>query len=120
MVNATKDSYKRVYNSDGTYSYPKLPENLLRKKGEPYFKGCEITGLKRGTEKKPKVALTDVWGDTILPDMDRHAQRLSEGGRYKVVFVSQEDNAGPHTCEVYRAFKRLQFAMRGWLLFKSS
>ena len=32
MVKATKNSYKRVYKPDGTYSYPKVPANLLRKK----------------------------------------------------------------------------------------
>ena len=53
-VEAQKNSYKRVYKDDGSYHYPPLPENLLRKKGEMYFMNLDITGSSEGTEAKPK------------------------------------------------------------------
>jgi len=37
MVRASRDSYKRVYRDDGTYHYPQIPENILRRKGQEYF-----------------------------------------------------------------------------------
>ena len=43
MVKADKDTFKRVYRDDGTYYYPIMLENQLRKKGELYFKSCELT-----------------------------------------------------------------------------
>ena len=39
-VQAKKDSYKRVYNDDGTYNYPRVAEIIIRKKGEFYFENC--------------------------------------------------------------------------------
>ena len=60
MVKAKQDSYKRVYNQDGTYHYPKILENLLRKKGNEYFENWEITGSTNakatGEGKKKKVS----------------------------------------------------------------
>ena len=56
MVRARKDSYKRVYAEDGTYSYPCIAANRIRRKGELYWKDCDITGSDPGTEKDPKYA----------------------------------------------------------------
>ena len=42
MVPMKKDSYQRVYKPDGTYHHPKVPENILWKKGELYFQPMEI------------------------------------------------------------------------------
>ena len=47
MATATKDSYSRVYAEDDTYTYLKLPDNQLRRKGEQYFENWEITGSKK-------------------------------------------------------------------------
>jgi hypothetical protein len=33
-VKADRNSYKRVYCDDGSYHYPKIPEDILRKKGQ--------------------------------------------------------------------------------------
>ena len=88
-VKATKDSYKRVYKDNGTYHYPKIAGNKLRSKGEYYFKSCEITGSSEGTEKDPKLSLISIHRDTIIPDMERLAERLSENGTKKVIFVRQ-------------------------------
>lgn len=46
MKKATKDSYKRVYKDDRSYTYPKIAENKLRSVGEEYFAGVELTGAK--------------------------------------------------------------------------
>ena len=59
MVKATKDSFKRVYKKDGGFHYPTILSNRVRIKGNLYFKACEITGSKEGTEKQPKISL--VW-----------------------------------------------------------
>ena len=44
MVAAKKNSYKRVYRADGTYHYPQIATNILRRKGDLYFKSEELTG----------------------------------------------------------------------------
>ena len=46
MVEAQKDSFKRVYRDDGSYHYPKLTKNRLHEKGKEYFENWEITGSK--------------------------------------------------------------------------
>ena len=35
---AKKDSYKRAYDDNGGFSYPHIPENIERRKGELYWK----------------------------------------------------------------------------------
>lgn len=44
MVESKKNTYKCVYNDDGTYTYPRIKEHLLHKKGQEYFKPKTITG----------------------------------------------------------------------------
>ena len=51
---ATKNSYKRVYREDGSYHYPKIDANILRKTGQEYFQTYNLTGASEGTAKKPK------------------------------------------------------------------
>ena len=119
MVKATKDSYKRVYNDDGTYSYPKVATNLLRRKGEVYFKPCELTGSNEGTEFKPKVSLLKVYKDTIIPDLEEKiVRRFSNNGVRQVVIVKQEDGAGLHQDCKYLAEMQKMFDERGWILFR--
>ena len=52
-VKAKKDTYKRVYREDGTFYYPKIAANQLRRKGEMYYKSFELTRSSEGTEKDP-------------------------------------------------------------------
>jgi hypothetical protein len=74
MVAAERDTYKRVYATDGsgTYTYPKTPANRLRVKGQEYFEGMEITGSSTGKKKNPnsKYPLTEFFSDEF--------QRLEE------------------------------------------
>ena len=53
-VKAKKNSYKRVYKEDGTYTYPKLDENIKRKEGEEYFKSFDLVGAGEGSKKNQK------------------------------------------------------------------
>ena len=119
MVKATQDSYKRVYKPDGRYWYPKIPANILRKKGEMYFKSCELTGTNEGTEKKPKISLLKVYQDIIIPAIEEKiVRKYNEGGRVKVIIVKQEDNAGPHGKKSYLEQMYNEFwNLRQWILF---
>ena len=49
-VKATKDFYPRVYTEDGSYTYPRLPENQLRKKGSLLLGTQDSVG---GTKSQP-------------------------------------------------------------------
>jgi hypothetical protein len=57
MRPAERDTYMRVYKGDGTFHYPKIEMNRLRKKDDLYFKSMEITGSREGTAKKLKFSL---------------------------------------------------------------
>ena len=69
MVKATKDSYKRVYKPDGTYSYPKVPANLLRKKDQEYFENWEINGSKESAKGKYKFSLVKWTKEVLIKDL---------------------------------------------------
>ena len=95
-VAAKKDSYKRVYRDDGTYHYPRIAENMLRRKGEQYFESWEITGSKEKAGKTPKFPLT-LWIKNIfwvaLLDV---VQRLEHETGRRIHVRGQWDNASPH------------------------
>jgi hypothetical protein len=59
MIEAQKDTSKRVYWDDGSYHYPKLAKNHLRKKGQKYFEIWEITGSKKMNKMTRKFALAN-------------------------------------------------------------
>ena len=118
MVKATKDLYKRVYRDNGTYHYPKIAANKLQTKGVEYSQAVEITGSKEGTNKDPKLSLISVHCDTIIPDMDKLAEQLNENGTKKIIFVRQDDGAGPHTDKTYNKFMFDEFQRRDWINFR--
>ena len=64
---AQKDTYRRVYKDDGTFHYPRILGNLLRRKGDPYFCPMEVTGSSEGTKKKPKFSLLKHFQQTEIP-----------------------------------------------------
>ena len=118
MVRAKKDSYKRVYNADGTYGYPQVEANKLRSKGELYFKGLELNGSSEGTEKDPKVSLLKIYQDEIIPAIEEKiVRKFNNNGTRRVVIVKQEDGAGPHNDRTYLSEMRREFSSRGWILF---
>ena len=122
MVAAKKDTFKRVYRPDGTFHYPKIESNRLRKKGEMYFKGMELTGSSEGTEKKPKISLLNEYKTKIIPAIEEKVvARFNNGGERNVIVLKQEDGAGLHTDKTYlREMKEEFWVKRKWLLFNQS
>ena len=117
-ISAKKDSYKRVYRGDGSYHYPKVPDNLLRRQGESYFQNMDITGSTEGTDAKPKCSLLQVYKDEIIPAIeDKIVSVLNKNGKRKICIVKQEDSAGAHQDQTYRFEMREEFLKRDWLLF---
>ena len=47
--------------------------------------------------------------------MDEIARQESDGGKYEVIFIEQEDGAGCHTSVEYQTFKDQAFKNRNWL-----
>ena len=116
-VKASRDTYRRVYKDDGSYHYPTIQENLLRKKGELYFKGMEVTGSSRGTRKEPKFSLLhDFYESVHLPNLDMLAEEVTSmvGSHCRVVIVEQFDGAGPHKEDKLTRYIEGQFAARQW------
>ena len=105
MVEAAKDSYKRVY-VEGKAKYPQWPENLLRKQGQMYFKPCELTGSSEGTAKKPKMSLLNVYKSIVIPEVKKKIFDVygtnEEGEKVEIIVVKQEDGAGTHQDKKYR------------------
>ena len=99
MLPAAKDTYKRVYRENDSYHYPKIPENMLRQKGELYFKPLEVTGCNEGTAADPKFPLKNFFKETELPALDDIAARLATETGKKIVIRYQMDGAGPHKDE---------------------
>ena len=56
-----------------------------------------------------------VWAhrEIIIPDIDELVRKLSENGRKKVIFIRQEDGAGPHNDKTYMKFMEDEFDERG-------
>ena len=96
MVKAEKDIFKRVYRDDGTYYYPRILQDQLRKKGELYFKRRELKISSDGTEKSPNIYLISVYQRDIITAIEENHAEISEGDRFNVVSVKQEDGDGPH------------------------
>ncbi len=122
MEPAKKNTYKRVYDSNGKYHYPKIPANLLRRRGQLYFKSLEVTGSNPGTEKEPKFPLVKYFEETELPKLDLIAAevaRLNPGK--KVIIRDQMDSAGPHKDQKLNNFLEEKYDERGWqIVFQPS
>jgi len=97
MVEATKDSYKRVYNDDGTYSYPRIEENRIRTKGQSYFENWEICGSKSKKNGKAKFNLSEWVKNEYTPALLELAQQIEQETGKRVVVRDGWDNATPHT-----------------------
>lgn len=122
MIPAMKDSYKRVYNNDGSYGFPKLPENLVRKKGNLYWKNLELTGSNEGSLKKPKVSLLKLYRDEIFPSFEEKVVKEfgvnEDGSKRNVVLVHQMDSAGLHNDKKLNDGLEKYHRDRGWLAFR--
>lgn len=99
MIPAQKDSYKRVYREDGTFHYPKVAENILRKKGNLYFQSMDVTGSSEGTTKDPKFPLLQFFERTELPALEERILELNTESpgrkfvvRYQMIGVGRVSN----------------------------
>ena len=119
LVTAAKTTYKRVYNEDGKFSYPRIPGNESRIEGMEYFECYELTGASEGTEKDPKCSLLKIYKEQIIPEIERKVvDRFSNEGKRAVIIVKQEDSAGCHQNERYVREMDDIFEKRGWILFR--
>jgi hypothetical protein len=117
MVAAERDTYKRVYDPDGsgTYTYPKRRSNRLRVKGREYFQGMEITGSSVGSVKNPKYPLTEFFADELVR-LESLAQELGTRTGKRVIVRYQMDGAGPHCDTRLLAYLDEELGARGWHL----
>jgi len=117
MVAAERDTYKRVYNPDGSgsYTYPKTLANRLLVKGQEYFQGMEMTGSYKGTVKRPKYPLTEFFAEEIVR-LEAVAQKIGSETGKRVVVRYQMDGAGPHRDGKLLAFLDEELGDRGWHL----
>jgi hypothetical protein len=115
MVAAERDTYKRVYADDGSYTYPKTAANRLRVKGQEYFQGMEITGSSVGKKEAPKYPLTEYFADEFLR-LDSIAQELGTRTGKRVVVRYQMDGAGPHRDNRLLSYLDEELGARGWHL----
>ena len=73
-----KTTYRRVYNNDdGSYTYPQIEENILRRRNELYFQGLEIKGTSEGTVSKPKYSLLNFFLQKELLKLDELTEDLT-------------------------------------------
>ncbi len=99
-----------MYTEDGTYTYPKNSEDLLRNNGEEYFSGVEFTGAREGKEKDPKMSLLNVYQDTIVLALgEKVMENYNDGGKRQVVIVEKENGASLHQDKTYvREIKNIE------------
>lgn len=109
MEAASKDSYKAVWTDAGQRTHPKVPENKLRNKGEMYFKGMNVTGVKEGTAKKPTWSLKVYLRDEMIPELEKLAEELH------CIIRWQWDGAGPHADAELIEWVEAEFLKRGWI-----
>jgi hypothetical protein len=117
MVAAERDTYKRVYDPDGSgsYTYPKTLANRLRVKGQEYFQGMEITGSSVGKKKTPKYPLTEFFAEEI-ERLEGLAQKIESETGKRVVVRYQMDGAGPHRDGKLLGFLDEALGARRWHL----
>ena len=110
-----KDSYKRVYAKDGTYSYPCIAANRIRRKSELHWKDCDITGSDPGTGTDPKYDLKLlIWHrDNLIPSMESETRKLYSFEGKEVVFCYQIDGAGCHQNKTLQTFIEDESQKRG-------
>jgi len=125
MIQAQRNTYKRVYKSDGSYHHPRVDAGLLRKKGELYFKAAEVTGSQEMSKDGiRKFSLKSLFENHIFPLLEDKCKELEDklneekGGNHKVIVRYQEDGAGPHTAKELITFMEASFEKRGWMMVR--
>ena len=110
---AKKAVYKAVYDDDGKRTHPKIEENLVRAKGDIYFKDANVTATNVGTPSEPKFDLLTFFTAYLFP---RLRELVGPDGPYKGhQLILQGDNAPTHADEAFiKEMKRVCEA-EGWL-----
>lgn len=119
-----KNTYKRVYDSNGNYSMPRNPSNIKNIAGESRFISGNLTGSSDGRTKDGNlnVSLLSKYRDDIIPALEKMIANKgldlnSNGEKRKVRVVLQEDGAGPHQEVKYVRWMNENFCSRGWIRF---
>ena len=97
FVEAKKNTYRRVYNADGSFSYPQIDVNMLRIQGEMYFQSLGITGANKGSVSKPKYSMLDFFLEIEIPKLEELTKDIYQQHGMRTIVRYQMDNAGPHT-----------------------
>lgn len=116
LVAAIKDTFRRIYKQDGSFHYPPIPANLLRRKGAEYFRSMEITGSNEGTAKKPKYSLLRFFLEVEIPKLEELAARIESTTGKRAVIRYQLDGAGPHRDSKLLRVLTEEFDRRGWMI----
>ena len=117
LLAASRDSCKRIYNDNNTsFTYPKIPENLIRKKGELYFKSLEINAVGEGTPANPKFSLMKYFQEKEIPRLEALTRQLQQQYNKQIIIRYQMDGAGPHTDKKLQIYLDEQFFERNWML----
>ena len=106
---ARKQQRQSSKDEDGNVRYD---GEVIREKGDVYFRDCAVTGSDPGTATDPKFALKTLFTTHVFPLL---ARLVGPGGKfpgYKVII--QGDQAGPHEEEEFVRFCREHCAKCGW------
>ena len=60
-------------------------------------------------------SLIRAYEEGIIPSMKEIARKESEGGKYEVIFIEQEDGAGCHTNAEYQLYKDEVLKENNWI-----
>jgi hypothetical protein len=102
MVTASKDSYKQVYRDDGSFHYPKIPANLLRNKGDLYFKTVELTGSLEGPQSNMTMSLLKVYQEQIIPALElKVVDQFLENNTVKICITFPKGMKTKHSTKLY-------------------
>ena len=118
MLPAKRDSFKRVYKEDDTFSYPYIPENHIHRKGKLYFESLEINATKEGTVKNPKYSLKKYFEEIEIPNLERLTLQLQQQYNQPIIVRYQMDGARPHTDNNLLDFLDDEFLHRDWMLVR--
>ena len=66
---AKRDSYRRVYDDEGRFTYPQIAENHERTKGEYYWKNKTLCGTHEPNDDQ--FSLIRGYKDFIIPEMEK-------------------------------------------------
>ena len=113
---AKKTTYRREYNDDGTYTYPQIEANILRRRGEMYFEGLEIRGASEGTVSIPKYSLLKIFLDLEIPRLDELTEELTSRFGTRTIVWYQLESAGPHVEKKLTTRLEEEFRNRGWMI----